>query len=45
MKDEINHTISDSSETQMMDGLTPKVVVDDEISFIINLQHKIYLHC
>ena len=31
-KDEINHIISDSSETQIMNDLTPNVVVTDEIS-------------
>ena len=31
-KDEINHTISDSSETQIVNDLNPNVVVADEIS-------------
>ena len=31
-EDEINHTISDSSETQIMNDLNPNVVLIDEIS-------------
>ncbi|BFU24576.1 hypothetical protein, conserved [Entamoeba histolytica] len=31
-KDEVNYNITDSSETQIVNDLTPNVVVDDEIS-------------
>ena len=31
-KEQINHIISDSSETQIMNDLNPNVVVTDEIS-------------